>query len=121
MKIERFEEIVAWQCAREMTGLVYKTLWDCRDYGFRDQIERAAVSVMNNIAEGFEKKSNKEFLRYLKIAKGSCGEVKSMLYLAKDLSYIKNETFESLFEKTERIQKMIVGLIRSLEPAPPKT
>jgi four helix bundle protein len=86
MKIERFEDIIAWQKAKELSVRVYSLFSESRDFGFRDQIERASVSVMNNIAEGFERKSNKEFIHFLFIAKGSCGEVRSMLYLAKELN-----------------------------------
>ena len=75
----RFEEIIVWQKARELTGLIYVNLRDCRDYAFRDQLQRASVSIMNNIAEGFERKGNKEFKRFLFIAKGSSAEVRSML------------------------------------------
>jgi four helix bundle protein len=91
MKIERFEDIIAWQKAKELTMLIYSRFRDSRDYSFRDQLQRAAVSIMNNIAEGFERKSNKELKQFLFIAKGSAGEVRSMLYLAKELNYI-NET-----------------------------
>ncbi len=75
----RFEEIIVWQKARELTGLIYVNLRDFRDYAFRDQLQRASVSIMNNIAEGFERKGNKEFKRFLFIAKGSSAEVRSML------------------------------------------
>ena len=88
MSLEKFEDIIAWQKAGKLTLSVYKTFKCCKDYNFKDQIQRATVSIMNNIAEGFERKSNKEFIRFLYIAKGSCGEVRSMLYLAIKLNYI---------------------------------
>lgn len=77
MRISRFEDIIAWQKSREMALKIYIAFKNLNDYGFRDQILRSAVSVMNNIAEGYERKSNPEFQRFLFIAKGSCGEVRS--------------------------------------------
>jgi four helix bundle protein len=85
MKFDRFEDIIAWQKAKVMTLKIYSYFKDSRDYGFKDQICRASVSVMNNIAEGFERKSDNEFMHFLYIAKSSCGEVRSMLYLAEEL------------------------------------
>jgi four helix bundle protein len=79
VKIECFEDIIAWQKAKDVTSKIYAQFRLNRDYGFKDQIQRASVSVMNNIAEGFERKSNAEFRQFLYIAKGSCGEVRSML------------------------------------------
>lgn len=90
MKFDRFEDIIAWQKAKELTIQVYQLFENSKDFGFKDQIQRASVSVMNNIAEGFERKSNNEFKHFLFIAKGSCGEVRSMLYLAKELNKISN-------------------------------
>ena len=89
MAIERFEDIIAWQKAKELTIQIYKIFGESKDFAFRDQIQRASVSVMNNIAEGFERKSNNEFRHFLYIAKGSCGEVRSMLILSDELK--KNE------------------------------
>jgi four helix bundle protein len=114
MRIERFEDIIAWQKAKELAVSVYSIFLESRDFGFRDQIQRASVSVMNNIAEGFERKSNKEFKQYLYIAKGSCGEVRSMLYLAKELNKISEHDFENLFQKSEEISKMLSGFIKTL-------
>jgi four helix bundle protein len=82
MKIDQFEDILAWQKAKAMTLRVYSSLKDLKDFGLKDQLCRASVSIMNNIAEGFERKSDNEFKHFLFIAKGSCGEVCSMLYLA---------------------------------------
>jgi four helix bundle protein len=85
MKFDRFEDIIAWQKAKELTIQVYQLFENSKDFGFKDQIQRASVSIMNNIAEGFERKTNNEFKQFLFIAKGSCGEVRSMLYLAKEM------------------------------------
>ena len=79
MVVEKFEDILAWQKAKILTLRVYFLLNELKDYGFKDQLCRASVSIMNNIAEGFERKSDKEFKHFLFIAKGSCGEVRSML------------------------------------------
>ena len=115
-KIVRFEDIIAWQKARELTNLVYRELCYNKDYSFRDQIKRAVISVMNNIAEGFERKSNNEFRQFLYIAKGSCGEVRSMLYIADDERYITKEKFDELYDKATIISKMLAKLIVSMKP-----
>ena len=114
MKFDRFEDIIAWQKAKELTIQVYQLFENSKDFGFKDQIQRASVSVMNNIAEGFERKSNNVFKHFLFIAKGSCGEVRSMLYLAKELNKISNDDFESLFALSEEISKILSGLIKTL-------
>lgn len=114
MKIDRFEDIIAWQKAKQLTIAIYKEFNDSRDFGFKDQIQRAAVSIMNNIAEGFERKSNNEFKYFLYIAKGSCGEVRSMLYLAKELNTISKESFDEKYQLAEEISKVLSGLIKTL-------
>ena len=114
MKIDRFEDIIAWQKSKELTILIYSLLRESKDFSFRDQIQRAAVSVMNNIAEGFERKSNNEFKQFLYIAKGSCGEVRSMLYLANELKKITNEEFTKSHELSEEISRVLSGFVKSL-------
>ena len=114
MKIERFEDIVAWQKSRDLTISIYTQFKECRDFGFRDQICRAAVSIMNNIAEGFERRTNKEFKHYLFIAKGSSGEVRSMLHLANELKYIHPETYVSLHDDSTEIARILSGFIKKL-------
>jgi len=114
MKITSFEEIIAWQKAKQMTIEIYHLFTTNKDYGFRDQIQRAAVSVMNNIAEGFERKGNKEFKNFLFIAKGSCAEVRSMVHLAVNLNYISQSAADNLFYKSEEIAKLLSGFIKSL-------
>ena len=114
MKIEKFEDINAWQKSKFLTLLIYKTFGNQKDYGFRDQIQRASVSVMNNIAEGFERKGDKEFRHFLSIAKGSCGEVRSMLYLGHELKYITKKEFDELYSTAVETSKIIAGLMRVL-------
>lgn len=114
MKITRFEDIIAWQKAKELTKLIYLLFKASRDFGFRDQIQRATVSIMNNIAEGFKRKGNKEFIKFLYIAKGSCAEVRSMVYVAIDLGYLSRKQFDEIFTKTEEISRVLSGLIKTL-------
>jgi four helix bundle protein len=116
-KIERFEDIEAWQRARELAKQIYKISNDgpfARDFGLRDQIRRAAVSIMSNIAEGFERGSNKEFIQFLYIAKGSAGEVRAQLYVAIDQGYIDRNNFNSLNRDSAEISRMISGFITYL-------
>lgn len=105
---------MAWQKAKKLTTEIYKSFSGCRDYGFRDQIQRASVSIMNNIAEGFERLGDKELKKFLFIAKGSCGEVRSMLYLAFDLNYLSKEKTRQYYDLSLEISKMISGLIKTL-------
>lgn len=114
MKIDRFEDIIAWQKAKQLTIAIYNEFNDSRDFGFKDQIQRAAVSIMNNIAEGFERKSNNEFKYFLYVSKGSCGEVRSMLYLAEELHTISKESFDEKYKLAEEISKILSGLIKTL-------
>ncbi len=114
MGIKRFEDINSWSKAKDLAIKIYNIFEESKDFGFKNQIERASVSIMNNIAEGFERMSNKEFIHFLYIAKGSCGELRSMLYLAKDLDKIDENQFNELYEQSIEISKMIAGLIKSL-------
>jgi four helix bundle protein len=114
MKINKFEDILAWQKAGQLTILVYKLFRDCKDYNFINQIQRAVISIMNNIAEGFERNTNKEFRNFLFIAKGSCAEVRSMLYIALRLNYINKNEFKNLYNQTIEISKLLSGLIKTL-------
>ena len=118
MKVERFEDLDAWKVARELSNTVYafgRETGLSKDYGFRDQIQRAAVSVMNNIAEGFERGSNKDFAKFLFIARGSVGEVRSMLYLAMDQNYIGSEQFSEAHALCVRASQLCWGLIKHLQ------
>lgn len=117
-KIEHFEDIEAWQKARELTRMVYEMTQDgvfTRDFGLRDQIRRAAVSVMSNIAEGFERGSNKEFIQFLFIAKGSAGEVRAQLYVAKDQGFLNEEQFLNIYDLTQQISRQLSAFIKYLQ------
>ena len=114
MKFTRFEDIIAWKKSEELAILVYKLFKDCRDYGFKDQIQRACISVSNNIAEGYERMSNREFRNFLSIAKGSAGEVRSMLSIAHKLGYIDLNSFQNLNFLAIEISKILSGLIKTL-------
>lgn len=110
-----FRDILAWQRAHELTLGIYQEFKNCRDYSFRDQIQRASVSVMNNIAEGHARRSDKSFTHFLLIAKGSAAEVQSMLILSKDLGYIAGEKMDLLYDITEETARITSGLIKSLK------
>ncbi|WP_461629845.1 four helix bundle protein [Labilibaculum euxinus] len=113
--IKKFEELVIWQNARKLINEIYKEMNGIKDFGFKDQIQRASVSIMNNIAEGFERYSDTEFRRFLDISKASCGEVRSMLYLAEDLHYLNNYTAENLRKDCRLISGSIQNSINSLK------
>jgi len=115
MKIDKFEDIIAWQKARKLSLVVYRIFGKQRDFKFRDQIQSAAVSIMNNVAEGFERRGDKEFSRFLFIAKGSCGEIRSMIYLAQDLKYLSTQDFKSVYDLTVEISRMLSGFIKALK------
>ena len=109
-KIERFEDIIAWQKARVLTREIYKVTRQsnfARDFGLSSQIQRAAVSVMSNIAEGFERAGLGERVQFVSIAKASCAEVRSQLYIALDVEYISPEQFNDLITKSEEIGRML--------------
>jgi len=114
MKIDIFEDILSWQKGKELTLDIYKTFTPIKDFGFKDQIQRASVSIMNNIAEGFERRGDKEFKHFLFIAKGSCGEVRSMLYIALEMGYINKSKYDTLNGLSLEISKLLSGLIKSL-------
>jgi len=116
-KIERFEDIEAWRKARELTREIYAVSKGdafSRDFGLKDQRRRAAVSIMSNIAEGFERGGDKEFAQFIALAKGSSAEVRSQLYVALDQGYIDQDTFGSLSKATLAINRMLAGLVKYL-------
>ena len=116
--IYRFEDIKAWQLAREIVRNIYRVTQRSdfsKDYGLKDQIRRAAVSIMSNIAEGFERRTDKELVQFLSIAKGSSAEVRSQLYIAVDLGYIPEKDFESLKQDCELASKQIASFMKYLK------
>lgn len=115
MKFYRFEEIISWKKSKILTLILYKEFKNCHDFSFRDQIRRASISIMNNIAEGFERRGNKEFRNFLFIAKGSCAEVRSMLYLCADLNYLNIDLTQKLVDDTIEISRLLSGLIKTLQ------
>lgn len=108
------ENLYIWNESRKAVNMIYAIMQNCRDYGFRDQIQRASVSIMNNIAEGFESGTDKMFVRYLSISKASCSEVKSMLYLCEDRKYCTLEKRKELHSKLLSITSQIYKLIEYL-------
>ena len=120
-RIERFEDILAWQKARVLTKDIYTTTRlaaFARDYGLKDQIQRASVSTMANIAEGFERGGDKEFAQFLSTSKGSCGEVKSHLYVALDQGYIPSADFDKLYASADEVGKLVFGFMNYLRQSP---
>jgi four helix bundle protein len=117
-KITRLEEIESWKKSRELTKSIYRiSLRErfFRDFGLRDQIRRAAVSILSNIAEGFERDGDKEFIQFLSLAKASCGELRAQLYVALDQKYISDDEFSALTNSAIEISRMISGLIKYLK------
>jgi four helix bundle protein len=117
-RIERFEDFVAWQRARKLTAKIYEITDTGRlskDYGLRDQLRRSAVSIMANIAEGYERGKASEFHPFLSVAKSSCAELRSHLYVAWDVNYLSNEGFEALKSEAEELARIVGGLRASAE------
>ena len=118
MKINRFEDIESWQRARELTKVVYSLSSKgelAKDWALRDQIRKASISIMSNIAEGFDSGFKAEFARFLSISRRSASEIQSQLYIALDQNYILKEDFFKLYQETEEIRKMITGFIKYLK------
>ena len=117
MKVNRFEDLIAWQKARELTRDIYlatRTPIFARDFGLCGQIQRASVSIMSNIPEGFERGSARDFHRFLTISKSSCAEVRSELYVALDVDHIKPPLFDGLYLRAEEVGRILGGLMVSV-------
>jgi four helix bundle protein len=118
MGISRFEELIAWQKARLLAATIYRLAAQgafSKDYGLKDQIQRAGVSVMSNIAEGFERGSSAEFHQFLVIAKASCAELRAQLYLALDVGYIDQQFFDETMKQAEEVARLVGGLRASVK------
>jgi len=122
MKIERFEDIQVWQKSRELVKSVYQATSQTQafkqDFSLKDQVRRAAISVMSNIAEGYARRSDKAFANFLHIAQGSTSEVQSQLYIALDLNYISQADFDKTYALCADIARQTHGLIKYLNPSP---
>ena len=114
MDKREFESLRVWQNARTLVNGIYDMMANNNDWGFRDQMQRAAVSIMNNIAEGYESGSDAKFMNFLQISRGSCSEVRSMLYLCLDRKIIKQETFDNLKLEAISISSQLFRLIESV-------
>ncbi len=113
--VERFEDLLMFKKARELTKDVYRSLASCRDAGFRDQIQRASVSIVSNIAEGFESGTRQEFLNYLYIAKASAGEVRAQIYVGHDIGYFNIEMFKHLKALAEECSRLVASFAKKLK------
>lgn len=118
MGVSRFEDLIAWQKARELAAAIYRLTSQGRfakDFGLRDQIQRAAVSVVSNIAEGFERGGVSEFHQFLVVAKASCAELRTQLYVACDVGYIDKHQFETTLKQAEEVARVVGGLRASIK------
>lgn len=116
--IEKFEDILAWQKGRELTQLIYRATRKgefAKDFALRDQIRRAVISITSNIAEGFERGENKEFIQFLSHSKGSCGEVRSQLHVALNETYVNQTQWQQLHDRCLEISRLLDGFVKYLQ------
>jgi len=116
--VKKFEDLEVWKLSREISRLIYSVSSNgsfAKDFALTNQIRRAAISILSNIAEGFERNGDKEFIQFLTVAKGSCGEVRAQLYVAFDQGYVNEELFLSVRQRVEEASRMISGLIKYLK------
>lgn len=112
-RIEKFEDLDVWQESMRMAVDIYKKFSESKDFGFRDQIQRSSVSIPSNISEGYDRNSNKEFIRFLNIARGSCAELRTQLYLSLKIGFLpKNKALE-LIDRTRKLSAMLFNLIKT--------
>ena len=109
----RFEDLDVWKRSARLSADIYRELKDLKDFGFRDQITRSGLSIPSNIAEGFERKSKKEFLVFLKYALGSCGELRTQTYIGMEIGYINKITGNNWIQETKEISAMITSLVKT--------
>ncbi len=115
MGVGRFEDLEVWKKAVELSIRIYELIGSSKDFGFRDQVTRSALSIPSNIAEGFERTSNKEFMRFLDIARGSCGELRTQLYIGVRAGFLDREKGDALIAETREVSAMITGLIKAIK------
>jgi four helix bundle protein len=118
MAFQSFEDLEVWQRGCRLAVDVSQTFATCRNFTMQDQVQRAALSVPSNVAEGYERNSNKEFVRFLNIAKGSCGELRTQLYISRKLRFLKKADFEHLITESKEISAMLHGLARAVSKRP---
>jgi four helix bundle protein len=118
MAYQSFEDLEVWQRGCRLTVDIFKAFLECKNFSFRDQIQRSALSVPSNVAEGSERGSTKDFAHFLNIAKGSCGELRSQLYIARKLGFLAKAPFEALINESKELSKMLEGLRRSMLSRP---
>ena len=111
----KFEDMEVWKRSARLSADLYKSFSDCRDFGFKDQITRSGLSIPSNIAEGSERSSGRDFIRFLQYAKGSCGELRTQVYIGVDIGYIKKDQGIAWIRETREISAMLVGFINSIQ------
>jgi four helix bundle protein len=114
MAFQSFEDLEVWQRGCRLAVDIFQTFATCRNRTMQDQVQRAALSVPSNVAEGYERNSNKEFVRFLNIAKGSCGELRTQLYISRKLDFVKKSDFDHLIGESKEISAMLHGLSRAV-------
>ncbi len=115
MSYQSFEDLDIWKRSVSLSSAVYKELQQLKDYGFKDQITRSGLSIPSNIAEGFERKSQKEYLNFLSYSKGSCGELRTQTYIGINIGYINREIGEAWLEEARQISMMLSGLMKKIQ------
>jgi four helix bundle protein len=109
----RFEDLEVWKRSARLSANIYKDLKDIKDFSYRDQITRSGLSIPSNIAEGFERESEKECINFLAYAKGSCGELRTQIYIGKDIGYLSDPVAKQWIKETQEISSMLAGLIKT--------
>ena len=112
-QINKFEDLEVWKEGMRLASNIYQVLSSCRDFGLRDQMQRAAVSIPSNIAEGYERNTNKDFIRFLYISKGSCSELRTQIYLAIEIEVIDRKMGNQLLDSTRKISAMLHNFIKT--------
>jgi four helix bundle protein len=119
MAFQSFEDLEVWQRGCRLAVDVFKPFATCRNFTMQDQVQRASLSVPSNVAEGYERNSNKEFVRFLNIAKGSCGELRTQLYISRKLDFLNKADFDHLIGESKEISAMLHGLSRAVSKRAP--